>query len=197
MAIEGDLNLCKRTILFGIFTVLVVLGAKSRSYAQDQPFKRFDLYGGYSFLRLDSKSFGFNNDSNMNGWNAGLAFNFNETWALAADASGNYGSQLTAYNFLIGPQYSYRRRRSRIFGQIMGGKAQNTVNISTAVRNGFESVGRAIALGGGFDYDLTNRFTFRVIQADYLNTSTFTHTQNDVRVSTGLVFHFGVKKKLF
>ena len=38
--------------------------------------------------------------------------------------------------------------------------------------------------------DLTPRFTLRV-QADYLNTNTFGATQNNIRISTGLVFHHG------
>ena len=71
------------------------------------------------------------------------------------------------------------------------GKAQNTVHIATQTQNGFESVGRAIAAGGGFDLDVTHRFTFRVVQADYLNTHTFNNSQNNIRVSTGLLVHFG------
>jgi hypothetical protein len=95
------------------------------------------------------------------------------------------------YNFLIGPQYSWRREKSKFFVLGLFGKAQNTFNLKTSTRNGFESVGHAVAIGGGYDLDLTPRFTFRAVQADYVNTHTFGVNQNDIRVSTGLVFHFG------
>lgn len=198
MVIESDRSFSKPKILLGILTLLLMIaGLAPRSSAQDQPPKRFDLFGGYSFLRLDSTSFAFNNNANMNGFNGSVAFNVNETWALALDGSGNYGDQITAYNFMLGPQYSYRQKRSRIFLHLLGGKAQNTVNINTIARTGFESVGHAIAVGGGFDFDLTSRLSLRAVQADYLNTGTFNHSQNDVRISTGVVFHLGSRKRLF
>ena len=45
--------------------------------------------------------------------------------------------------------------------------------------------------GGGFDYFWKPRITIRVVQADYINSNTFGVTQNDVRVSTGIVINFG------
>jgi hypothetical protein len=52
-------------------------------------------------------------------------------------------------------------------------------------------VGRSFAGGGGFDYDWKPRISIRVFQADFFHSDTFGTTQNDVRVSTGLVYHFG------
>jgi len=175
-------------ILIILLPLLFVM-APSISLGQEVP--RFDLFGGYSYLRLDTPSIGFADFSNLNGFNAGAAVNLTGGWAVVADASGHYGSRLDAYNFMAGPQYSWRKERSRFFAQVLFGKAQNTVHIATQTQNGFESVGRAIAAGGGFDLDVTHRFTFRVVQADYLNTHTFNNSQNNIRVSTGLVVHFG------
>lgn len=47
----------------------------------------------------------------------------------------------------------------------------------------------ADALGGGLDYHLVPLIRWR-IQADALQTRFFRGTQNDVRVSTGIVVHF-------
>lgn len=164
------------------------MAASSPSVAQISP--RWEVFGGYSYRSLDSTTMGFANRSNLNGWNAEGAFNITTVWSVAADVSGHYGSQLTAYTFMIGPQYNWRHQKSKLFAHAFIGKAQTTVDISTSLREGFESVGRAFAAGGGYDLDLTPRFTLRA-QGDYLHTNTFGTSQNDIRVSTGLVFHFG------
>jgi len=188
MAIERVGVCCKRSAVFILLVLAVVVAVSSLSAGQVAP--RWDFFGGYSYLRLDSPSFGYANWSNLNGFNGEVTFNITPQLGLTGDGSGHYGNQLTVYNYMIGPQFSLRRDKSQFFGHVLFGKAQNTVNIPTATRNGFESVGRAIAAGGGYDVDLTPRFTLRV-QADYLNTRTFGTTQNDIRISTGLVFHHG------
>jgi hypothetical protein len=179
---------CKKAAVFSFLVFSAVMAVSSLSVGQVAP--RWEFYGGYSYLRFDSPTIGYVNWSNLNGFNGEVTFNITTRFAVVADGSGHYGNQLTIYNYMLGPQYALRRDKSKFFVHGLFGKAQNTVNISTATRNGFESVGRAFAAGGGYDRDLTPRFTFRV-QADYLNTSTFGATQNDIRVSTGVVFHIG------
>ena len=179
---------CKRAAVFILFTFSVVMAACSLSAGQIAP--RWEVFGGYAYRNIDSPTFGFVNRSNLNGFDAEGTFNLKPSWGLTADVGGQYGSQLTVYNFLIGPQYSLRRDKSKFFVHGLFGKAQNRVDITTSISSHFESVGRALVAGGGYDLDLTKRFTVRV-QADYLNTNTFGATQNDIRVSTGFVFHFG------
>jgi opacity protein-like surface antigen len=48
----------------------------------------------------------------------------------------------------------------------------------------------ALALGGGADYKLGSRWAWRV-QTEYLQTGFFNGTQDNFRLTTGLVFHFG------
>jgi hypothetical protein len=55
-----------------------------------------------------------------------------------------------------------------------------------------------MAIGGGLDWPLRHRFSIRLIEADYLLTrfdrvTGTSATQNDVRISAGLVFRFGSK----
>jgi hypothetical protein len=188
MAIERVGVPCKRAAIFIFLVFSTVMAASSLSAGQVAP--RWEFFGGYSYLRFDSPRLGYANWSNLNGFNGEVTFNLKPQWGFTADGSGHYGNQLTIYNYMIGPQYSLRKDKSSFFGHVLFGKAQNTVNIPTATRNGFESVGRGVAAGGGYDRDLSPRFTFRV-QADYLNTSTFGATQNDFRISTGIVFHHG------
>jgi hypothetical protein len=188
MAIEPVGVPGKRTAVFIFFVSSLVMMASSLSQGQVAP--RWEVFGGYAYRNVESTTFGFANRSSLNGFDAEGTFNIKPSWGVTADAGGQYGSQMTVYNFLIGPQYAMRRDKSKFFVHGLFGKAQNRVDISTSIRNHFESVGRAIVAGGGYDRDLSPRFTFRV-QADFLRTDTFGTSQNDIRASTGLVFHFG------
>jgi len=167
---------------------VIVLGS---SLAAGQQVSRWDVFGGGSYLRFDSAPLGFANASNLTGWNAEVAYNLFDALSVVADGSGHYGNQITAYNYMIGPEYSYRWEHSRVFGRVLFGKAQNNVDIVQPTRGGFESVGRAYGGGIGYDRDLNSRFTLRAVQVDYLHTHTFTLNQTDARVSVGVVVHFG------
>jgi len=188
MAIERVGVSCKTAAVFLFLVFALVMAASSLSLGQVAP--RWEVFGGYAYRNVDSTTFGFVNRSGLNGFDAEGTFNIKPRWGVTADVGGQYGSQMTVYNFLIGPQYSIRQDKSKFFVHGLFGKAQDRVNITTSISSHFESVGRAIVAGGGYDRDLTPRFTFRV-QGDYLRTQTFGATQNDIRASTGLVFHFG------
>ena len=52
-----------------------------------------------------------------------------------------------------------------------------------------------MAIGGGVDFKLSHRFSIRPVQVDYLMThfdelGLGAQNQNNLRVSTGVVFHF-------
>jgi|HubBroStandDraft_6_1064221.scaffolds.fasta_scaffold200842_2 hypothetical protein len=188
MAIER-LGVSGKTATVFVFLVLsVVMSTSSLSVGQVAP--QWEVFGGYAYRNVDSTTFGFVNRSSLNGFDAEGTYNIRPRWGVTVDIGGQYSSQLTAYNFLAGPQFASRRDKSMWFVHGLFGKAQNTVEIATLARNGFESVGRTLGVGAGYDRDLSPRFTFRV-QADFLRTDTFKTGQNDVRASTGLVFHFG------
>jgi hypothetical protein len=173
-----------------LFLLLLIL-APGFAAAQTGVAPRWEVFTGYSYLRLDSTSFGFANNSNLNGWNAAGIFNINLKWSATLDLSGHYGSQLRTFNYMIGPQYTWRRDKSKFFVQGLFGKMQDRVEITVGTKSGFQGVGRAYGGGGGFDWDWSPRFTFRVLQADYLRGNSFGSTQNNIRISTGVVFHFG------
>jgi opacity protein-like surface antigen len=188
MAIERVGMLCKRAAIFIFMIVSVVPALSSLSAGQVAP--QWEFFGGYSYVRFDAPPLGYPSWTNLNGFNGEVTYNITHNFGVTADGSGGYGSMITAYNYMIGPQYSLRKDKSMYFAHAFIGKAENTVGITTLIKSGFESVGRAFAFGGGYDRDLTPRFTFRVM-GDYLHTNTFGTTQTDVRVSTGLVFHIG------
>jgi hypothetical protein len=158
-------------------------------WAQEAP--RFDVFGGFSYLRFDATTIGYPDYTNLYGWNGGAFGAITRRFGVAIDLSGNYGSQISAYHFMIGPQYTWRRDRSKFFAHVLIGKAQNNVNIPQPTRSGFESVGRSFGGGVGFDYDWKPKISIRVFQAEFFHDNTFGTGQNDPRVSIGLVYHFG------
>jgi hypothetical protein len=187
MTIASESSTRSRLVLF--FFCLALITLPSSLMAQVAP--RYEVFGGYSYMRFDSPSIGYADYSNLNGWNAGGTFNFKLQWGVAVDASGNYGSQLASYHYFVGPQYSLRRDKYKVFFHGLFGKAQNDVSISVPPRSVVKGVGRSFGGGGGFDWDFRPRFTIRVVQADYFNSSSFGATQNDFRISTGVVINIG------
>src|SRR5258708_34697333 len=73
-----------------------------------------EVFGGYSHLRFESTTLGFSDQLNLNGWNVGLSLpDLYEGFGVAVDISGHYAPAMEEYNFLIGPQYSYKWKSLR------------------------------------------------------------------------------------
>ena len=88
--------------------------------------------------------------------------------------------------YLFGPRISYRTE-SRVtpFAQVLFGGAYSTMSGQTAL---------AMTAGGGFDLKIAPHVAIRVAQGEYLMTRFGGSTQNNLRISTGLVFQFGGTK---
>ncbi|MES2390342.1 MAG: hypothetical protein V4555_01775 [Acidobacteriota bacterium] len=159
----------------------------------------------------------------LNGGSASLAYNFNRFFALAADVGGYDDSQLqltgtgvnqphtvnssgTAFTYLAGPRFTIgRQRRVSAFVQALGGGVHaSAVTVSNCTgtpctalpsQNAF-----AMTAGGGVDIRLSHLLSLRIVQAEYMLTtfaavpSGASTKQNDLRLSAGLVFHFGGKR---
>jgi Outer membrane protein beta-barrel domain len=165
--------------------LLMTAGADLPIQAQEVP--RVQVFGGYSYTRFDTPSFGFTNSTGINGYNFSAAFNIIRGFGVKGELSGQYTSQLNLRDVAVGPQFLYPRGKALFFGHLLFGRARSLVHIA----NGQEDTDRAVALGGGMDWDLTDRFAVRVFQVDYLHTNLFSTTQNNIRFSTGLVYHWG------
>ena len=99
----------------------------------------------------------------------------------------------TLSTYLFGPRVSYHHAgRMTPFGEVLFGTAHTSANLLGA---GISSNAFAMSVGGGVDYKLSSHFAIRPVKVDYLMTrfSEFangTQTQNNLRVSTGIVFRF-------
>jgi len=170
----------------------------SAAYAQDTP--KFDVFAGYSYVRENPSTSGVDG-FNSHGGSASIAYNANHWLSGVADFGGYHSNNIlgtgvdgTLSTYLFGPRISYHRD-SRItpFGQVLFGVAHiggsNGLAFSTS-NNSF-----AMTVGGGVDVKISRRFSIRPAQVDYLLTrfnefGTGAQTQNNLRVSTGVVFHF-------
>lgn len=102
----------------------------------------------------------------------------------------------TLYTVLFGAQFPYRKwERVTPFGEVMYGHAGTRGEARSADGTKFKEVsgGKGLMGGGGFDYAINPRFALR-FRADYLQTNGFKLTQDNIRVSVGIVIR-SVKKK--
>ncbi len=187
----------KTTAALGLIS-LVLLSCTALS-AQGVPVP-MELFGGFSYMHFDSTTLGFASDSNLEGANLSLSVPHlvrnrqYHAFGVVADVSANYGSHLTVYNFLVGPQLTFNRKGFTFFVHGLFGKGRERFGIPQAqFFPGYSSLGRAYAFGGGVQKNWRPSLAVRILQLDYINNSNFDVTQNNLRVSTGLVFQFGGK----
>jgi len=149
-----------------------------------------NVFFGYSYDRTPVVS---NDTINANGWNASLEGKLVPWVGLVADIDGHYGSgnfggthaDVTAHNFLFGPRVSVQVERFRPFAEFLIGAGHISRN------NGISDSNTSFvnAVGGGLDYRVAGPVSLRG-QLDWIETRFYGETQNGVRFSTGIAFHF-------
>ena len=185
-----------RVIYLGVFLLTVLAGA---SFAQ---LPSGNVFVGYSYLNADTNT---PNRANLNGWEGSAEGKVFPFLGLVLDVSGHYGTEQSTrflspvppggttipsvkgklHSVLFGPRVSVSVHGVRPFAHVLVGGAV----ISQKFGGQVNDVSLATAVGGGGDFKLAKLVGWR-IQGDLLHTQLFGNTQNNVRVSTGLVFHF-------
>ena len=165
----------RRTLLVCGMCLLAAVSARAQE-------EKVEVFGGYSFLHFHA-----NPSTNLNGWEAAGQYKFTDWLGGVADFGGTYGSfsggtGTSTYTYLFGPQVTFPASLSP-FGHLLLGGAHN----STA---GFGSSSFSMALGGGFDWKVRDRYSWRIFQGDYLLTQFGGRSQNNFRFSTGIVARF-------
>jgi hypothetical protein len=159
-----------------------------------------NIFLGYSFENASSSALDNLTRPNLQGWEGSLEGKLAPWVGLVTDFSGHYGSQtfvaLTPdgpinvkvtgheYEVLFGPRVSVPVGKITPFGEFMIGLAHISSAGTFPTNTSF-----ATALGGGIDYRLFRPIALRV-EADYLRTTFFSTSQNNIRLSTGIVFRF-------
>ncbi len=165
---------------------------------------RAELALGYSYLHGNAPPGGCG-CFNLNGGNATFAWPLKTgRFAMVGDAtiahadgisSSGYGLTLSTYT--VGARFMppIAHWSLQPFGQALIGLAHSGGTLVQGQAAKVSNAGAAFAanLGGGLDLRLSRRFSWRVVEADYLLT-TFDNGSNDhqnnLRISAGAVFHF-------
>lgn len=208
----------RHLFLLSKFLILAftALGLATVCKAQD----KVELFGGYSYVRASVQVNQLNcvsvcilvlppltQHTNLNGWNFSGQYKFLPFLGVVADFGGTYGTLdnvgTREHTFLFGPQISLPAKVSP-FAHALFGVAKESQDpippppgpcpLAPGPCSVFSSLGAdrsfATAVGAGIDLKTIPFVSVRVIQIDYLRTQLHGATQNQPRVSAGVVFHF-------
>jgi hypothetical protein len=158
-----------------------------------------NIFLGYSFENASASALDNLTRPKLHGWEGSLEGKLAPWVGLVTDVSGHYGSQTFVvlapspvnvkvsgheYEVLFGPRVSVPVGKITPFGEFMLGLAHIGSGGAFPTNTSF-----ATALGGGLDYRLFRPIAVRV-EGDYVHTSFFSTGQNNIRLSTGIVFRF-------
>lgn len=182
------------------------LAAQTGNHTRQSP-TAFDLAVTYN-AEYASQAPGSCNCFWMQGAAAALSANLWKGWGVSVqigfDEAPGYASNLTLkkFDFMGGPRYLYHVRALKgapsrtvdLFGEGLFGVAHaydGAFPSATGLSQSATSF--SMATGGGIDWNLSRSLAWRMIQADYVRTqmpNNYANTQNDLRLGTGLLFHF-------
>ena len=200
-------------ILAMVLAMTAALGAfASLAAAQEQPFPKWEVYGGYSFLypnadihgQLPGASLSLSSrlESNPRGAGASVTYNFDQWIGLTLDTSTHWGSGETGLanriddtgfsNLSFGPKITIRHDRFAPFLEVLVGDHR-------LMPEAFHDVDKlGVMLGGGLDIKLSRHIALRLIRADYVlsnyrygNPGVQSTEIRGLRLQTGLNFMFG------
>jgi hypothetical protein len=169
----------------------LLFGVSVSVWGQEVP--KAELFGGYSYA-----------GGNFHGWDTSLTGNLNKWFGVTANFSGHYGQEQNpiflehqrALMYLGGPRFTLRRgRRLSPFAYALFGVINYRVKATAGGRTlgSASDTGFNMALGGGLDVTVNDRFAIRAFQLDYLRPTFFGETHNRGRLAFGVVFKVGKK----
>lgn len=163
-----------------------------------------NIYLGYSFENTDWSGLDSSlNRPTLHGWEGSLEGKIFPHIGIVTDFSQHFGSETVTqhlpsgleeiakvtgheWEILFGPRLSIPVGKFTPFAEAMVGlgHTSNGGDIPSTKNTSF-----AEALGGGIDYRLIRLIAVR-LEVDYLQTRFYSTAQNNLRLSTGVVFRF-------
>lgn len=154
-----------------------------------------NVFFGYSYYNTN-----LNGDRNsLNGWEGSIEGKFLPFIGIVADFDAHYGSEnfnvcngfdcvlfnsaVTQNNYLFGPRASVSVGKFRPFAEVLIGASHANIHHLTS------DTSFATAVGGGLDYKFLRLLAWR-FQGDYIHSNLFNQSENNVRLSTGIVLRF-------
>lgn len=183
------------------------------SFAQEVNYPKAEVFGGFSISSAAISSTdpvtGLTSSlrESFMGWQGSANLNVTHHLGIVGDFGGQYktvaGIPMNSYQFLFGPRIAFRGPRVTPFVHAMfGGVKEGIGSFSltdpitglTISTPSVSSTGLGMAMGGGLDVNLSDRFALRVPQFDW----TPMHVggvweKNVIRIGIGLVVKAGQK----
>jgi Outer membrane protein beta-barrel domain/PKD domain len=181
-----------RTLLMAMFFLSLL---PSAVLAQDQPVPKVDVFGGYAWYDPVLRVNGVKLEDNPKGFGIGITYNFNKFLGLTLDGSGHWGDNNSTGTVMFGPRIKFRQEHFEPFVHAMTGLHMLTADPVGVV----DDKGVGVRVGGGFDIPINQRFSVRLLQADYVwahhnfypATPTRSSNPSGAELRTGIVVNFG------
>ncbi len=183
-----------RNFLWRSFSIAMVLAlglATPMGWAQDEEVPDWDIFVGYAWMEPGGNIAGTTIDEMPKGFGSTVTYNVDKYWGLSFDFGGNYGDNADVGTIMIGPRFSIRSdNRITPYGHALFG-VHRLSPVGLGVSNGF-----GLAIGGGLDFSINKRFSWKIIEADYVwahhNFAPLDRPNlAGARLRTGVVFKFG------
>jgi outer membrane immunogenic protein len=179
---------------FRIACLLAVLGFAHATFAQQEVTKT-ETSAGINYVRSNTAD-GMCQCFSLVGASSTFVWNASERYSGVVDVGyqrstniNSTGNSLGLMTYMAGPRISFRGRKYTLFGQALAGGVRANSNGLYNNASGF-----AGSAGGGLDFQLTQRLSWRILQADYLLTRVpngSNDIQNNIRLTTGIVLRLG------
>ena len=147
---------------------------------------RWQLAIGVDWLRFRSNIF----NASAVGVKASVTYFTNDWFGIEGNVATAFAPQIyqaehvKLLTFGAGPKIAWRERRWEPWAHAIIGAAHEQPQVADQGKTSF-----ATELGGGADYRFNPRFSGR-LEADWIHSSFFSHTQNNFELMGGVVFHF-------
>jgi hypothetical protein len=159
--------------------------------AQQTP--QVEIFGGYSNMAANFNASSFD----LNGVNFSAQENLNSWFGGVLDFSTHFGKdnglKTNTQTISYGPVFSYRKSKTIVpFAHAMVGVERGGTNY-LGISQPEERI--AVLAGGGVDLKVLPGIALRLVQVDYVYTGFSNNRQDNMRISAGVVFNLGKKKK--
>jgi hypothetical protein len=190
-----------------LMTLLIVVSASILVAQAQNDYPKNEFFAGYSFHSADINTLTIDpHRTSQNGVNLEYGRNLTRHIQLTVDASahfkrssqptgdGIFHSQRDQYYFLGGISYVARKEKGVTpFVHVLAGASlfRGFTSLSGPSGNVFtfdDATSYAMALGGGLDLIANKRISVRLFQIDYAPTFFGSGRQDNIRLSSGVVF---------
>jgi opacity protein-like surface antigen len=195
----------RSAILSAVVALLSVITAqadKSVTLASSPANDLFEVSLGYNYIHQGDA---YPETKNLHGFDVSAFVNAMPWLSLGGEFMGDFGTKSyqffrsnidvdsTRLVYVFGPRFIvWHNSQFKAFAEVLAGGVHANADVSLGSRSASVSDdGFAMAIGGGFDWRFADHFSWRVIQADYLPTHLGGDWQNNLRLSSGIVYSFG------